>query len=189
MVTNTSIENKQNNFWGSKPEAAKQDFFTNRKESDVKPSAKENFNLNNNNTSKERKSESENKMDDDNDFQNELCQLNLSVVKFIQKHIDENPCIDLKPVFADYEKHFKDLEAKHKNATGKSIVVEAKPAKEKSSSISFKTPDNNSTPIISSAAKPPSFSTMFKSSTPIQPNLFGAGIYFLHNTTVEIILF
>ena len=120
-------------------------------------------------------------MNDKKDFHNELCQLNLSVLKFIQKHIDENPCIDLKPVFGDYEKHFKDLETKH-SFSGGNNESESKPASIKETKTEepklFKTPENSGTPALSSSAKHPAFSTMFKSSTPIQSNPFGGGIFF-----------
>ena len=172
LTTNSSIENKQNNFWGSKPEEEKQGFFANRKASEPKVS-KENVKIDNNNI---KDGKIETMSDDKEDFDTQLCQLNLSILKFIQKHIDQNSCIDLRPVFSDYEKHFKDLETKHNynfktdsNASTKEIKAE-EPKQ-------FKTPENSGTPAL--AVKPPAFGNMFKSSTPIQPNLFGGGkLYF-----------
>lgn len=169
LTTNSSIENKQNNFWGSKPEEEKQDFFANRKPEPTV--SKENVKINNNNI-KENKSET--MADDKEDFDTQLCQLNLSILKFIQKHIDQNPCIDLRPVFGDYEKHFKGLETKHSyNFKAESNNVSAKETKTEEPIKQFKTPENSGTPAL--AVKPPAFGNMFKSSTPIQPNLFGGG--------------
>lgn len=41
-----------------------------------------------------------------------LKNLNTSVLEWIQKHVKENPYIDLTPVFKDYQKHIQDIEEK-----------------------------------------------------------------------------
>ena len=41
-----------------------------------------------------------------------LKSLNTSVLEWIQKHVKENPYIDLTPVFKDYQKHIQDIEEK-----------------------------------------------------------------------------
>jgi nuclear pore complex protein Nup50 len=38
--------------------------------------------------------------------------LNHGVCAWIQKHVDQNPFVDLTPVFNDYRKHMNDLESK-----------------------------------------------------------------------------
>ena len=43
---------------------------------------------------------------------NQLKRLNEEVCEWIRKHIDENPHVDLTPVFKDYEKHLLNLEKK-----------------------------------------------------------------------------
>ena len=40
-----------------------------------------------------------------------LASLNVSVLKWIEQHVEENSCVMLTPVFADYEKHLKALGA------------------------------------------------------------------------------
>lgn len=55
--------------------------------------------------------------------------LNESVTNWIRKKVDENPLINLQPIFKDYEKYFKDLELddkkddaeKDKNTYGNSV--------------------------------------------------------------------
>ena len=42
-----------------------------------------------------------------------LKSLNTSVLSWIEKHVRENPYVDLSPVFNDYGKHLKDLEQKY----------------------------------------------------------------------------
>jgi hypothetical protein len=43
---------------------------------------------------------------------NQLKRLNEEVCEWIKKHINENPHVDLTPVFEDYEKHMLNLEKK-----------------------------------------------------------------------------
>lgn len=38
--------------------------------------------------------------------------LNIGVLAWIKKHVEENPYVDLTPVFKDYRKHMEDLESK-----------------------------------------------------------------------------
>lgn len=38
-----------------------------------------------------------------------LAALNKCLLKWIEKHMEENECIDLTPVFGDYEKHLKEI--------------------------------------------------------------------------------
>ena len=174
MNTNNST---QNNFWGNKAEDQKKDFFSNRKPAIEKPlfePAKSDTNNNSNNSDKENGS----KKTDEN-FQKELCQLNMSVLRFIQKNIDENPVIDLQPVFNDYKKHIENLNTKYnQGATSTELNTSTKEeSKPEPSKPSFKTPIVSKTPESSLASAPavssaaPPFS--FKSSTPIPANPFG----------------
>jgi len=189
-ATNTNT----NNFWGSvnKSEEAKQDFFANRNTGVGLPSftkltsdsAKVVADTNNNKENKvEEQKEHQQPMDASNkkEYHKELCELNVSVLHWIKSHVDENPCIDLQPVFCDYEKHMKDLEAKYNikrdgNDTKEQEIISTASAStgdskvEKQPSV-FKTPDNTSstTPVVSSSSN--GFS-MLKSSTPIPPNPF-----------------
>ncbi|XP_066918560.1 nuclear pore complex protein Nup50-like [Clytia hemisphaerica] len=172
MNTNKST---QNNFWGNKTEDQKKDFFSNRKPANEKPLNESATSDTNNNSDKENGS---NKKTDEN-FQKELCQLNMSVLRFIQKNLDDNPVIDLQPVFNDYKKHIEVLNAKYEleassTESDASTKTESKP---EPTQASFKTPLTSKTPesalasapAVSSAAPPFSF----KSSTPIPANPFG----------------
>lgn len=40
-----------------------------------------------------------------------LCALNESVSQWISDHVKKNPCIDLTPIFEDYKKYLKELDA------------------------------------------------------------------------------
>ena len=55
-------------------------------------------------------------------YAEQITALNVSVLSWIKKHIDENPLIDLTPVFADYTKHMNDIEKKY----GKSVEETSK---------------------------------------------------------------
>ena len=48
----------------------------------------------------------------DSAYMTQLKRLNLDVCEWIKKHINENPYVDLSPVFKDYEKHLLNLEKK-----------------------------------------------------------------------------
>ncbi|CAH1996317.1 unnamed protein product [Acanthoscelides obtectus] len=60
--------------------------------------------------------------------------LNESVSKWIKQHVDANPLINLKPVFEDYEKYFKDLELEEVKATASENKSEASNKKEETAS-------------------------------------------------------
>lgn len=49
-------------------------------------------------------------------FQHKLGSLNRSVVKWIVAHVEENDCVDLTPVFADYGKHLKKIDDEYQKA-------------------------------------------------------------------------
>ena len=49
-------------------------------------------------------------------FQHKLGSLNRSVVKWIVSHVEDNDCVDLTPVFADYRKHLKKIDDEYQRA-------------------------------------------------------------------------
>lgn len=55
-------------------------------------------------------------------FCKSLKALNDGVLKWIEKHVAENPFIDLTPVFNDYCNHIKKLETKYKTESGDTNV-------------------------------------------------------------------
>ena len=182
-----AADTNKNNFWGSvdKSEEDKKDFFANRNTGVgltpftklTSDSAKDLSDTNNNKENKDLQMDNNNKKE----FHKELCALNISVLSWIKSHVDDNPCIDLQPVFRDYGNHMKDLQAKYNidrngsdskdeetKSTSSASTTDSKVEKQPSV---FKTPDNaNSTaPAVTSASN--GFS-MLKSSTPIPPNPF-----------------
>jgi nuclear pore complex protein Nup50 len=48
----------------------------------------------------------------DSAYMTQLKRLNQEVCEWIKKHINENPYVDLSPIFKDYEKHLLNLEKK-----------------------------------------------------------------------------
>ena len=58
-----------------------------------------------------------------------LKSLNTSVLEWIQKHIKENPYVDLTPVFKDYQKHIQGIEEKFGSEStaseGESLVTDS----------------------------------------------------------------
>ncbi|CAH1256125.1 NUP50 [Branchiostoma lanceolatum] len=48
----------------------------------------------------------------------QLRSLNLNLLQWLQKHVDNNPVCDLTPSFRDYERHLRDIEARFPPATG-----------------------------------------------------------------------
>ena len=51
-------------------------------------------------------------IDCDSAYMTELKRLNYEVCEWVKKHINENPYVDLSPVFKDYDKHLLNLEKK-----------------------------------------------------------------------------
>jgi hypothetical protein len=45
------------------------------------------------------------------DYLGGLKALNMKVTNWIKSHVEENPLVDLSPVFRDYRKHLKELKA------------------------------------------------------------------------------
>lgn len=50
-----------------------------------------------------------------------LCALNESVSKWISDHVAKNPCIDLTPIFEDYQKYLKEIEELNNKSVTESI--------------------------------------------------------------------
>jgi len=68
--------------------------------------------------SSESNKENEQKSDEevkDEEYCSQLVALNKSVLEWIKKHVNKNPCIDLSPVIHDYEKHLGSLEDQFKS--------------------------------------------------------------------------
>lgn len=88
---------------------------------------------------------------DDQSYMDRLASLNVSVLNWIKQHVAKNPCIDLTPVFNDYQKHLKDLDCTKK--------TQAKPNPEVSEPTTattvFKTPENQATPAPALGQKKP----------------------------------
>ena len=65
-------------------------------------------------------------------FQHKLTSLNKSIVSWITKHVEDNACVDLTPVFSDYKIHLEKIDNEYKQALAdvdKNIgSVESKPA-------------------------------------------------------------
>ncbi|XP_017779973.1 PREDICTED: nuclear pore complex protein Nup50 [Nicrophorus vespilloides] len=72
------------------------------------------------------------KKEPNNEYLAKLKGLNESVSSWIKTHVDENPFIDLRPIFGDYERYFKEIE------TTKVKVSEE--TKKELSSFTFQTP-------------------------------------------------
>jgi len=89
----------------------------------------------------------------------ELVTLNKSVLDWIKKHVEKNPCIDLTPVVRDYEKHLSSIGEKY---TSRINVAQSKV---------FKTPEaTHPSPVTSLCGKKES-SVSFVASTPINDNI------------------
>ena len=146
------------------------DFFANRGNTNDTNNVENTSNNNNNDLAESQKSveldkNSELKSNaEENMYLQELSALNICVLEWIKQHVEENPCIDLTPVFNDYEKHLKDLESKHLAKKNTPI---------------FKSPANTNTSVfkspvtISPMIKNNGFAvqkTSFTSSTPIIKN-------------------
>lgn len=67
------------------------------------------------NNKKEQKDDKASKKS--NEYFAKLKGLNESVTQWIKTHVDENPFCILTPIFRDYEKYLKDIQAKHGNET------------------------------------------------------------------------
>jgi len=97
----------------------------------------------------------------DEEYCTQLVALNKSVLEWIKKHVNKNPCIDLTPVIHDYEKHMNALEEQFKaRCQTKKLLTTPEPSHTSPATsaatnmLSFV----SSTPISSSnAAAPPKF--------------------------------
>lgn len=69
------------------------------------------------------------------EYYSKLKGLNESVAKFIKSHVEENPFINLQPVFKDYEKYINDLEKLRDSLVAEN--KESAPESEKSAFTSF----------------------------------------------------
>ncbi|XP_022901529.2 nuclear pore complex protein Nup50 [Onthophagus taurus] len=72
------------------------------------------------------------KKEEDGEFLAKIKALNESVSNWIKSKVDQNPYVDLKPVFKDYEKHFNDLKTKDNKKETSNLDY---------STISFKPPE------------------------------------------------
>ena len=70
---------------------------------------------------KEEDNNSNVKMDSDSAYMTQLKRLNYEVCEWAKKHINENPYVDLSPVFKDYDKHLLNLEKKFPAITKPSV--------------------------------------------------------------------
>ncbi|CAG9820148.1 unnamed protein product [Phaedon cochleariae] len=69
-----------------------------------------------------------------NDYYSKLKGLNESVAKWIKEHVDDNPLINLKPIFTDYEQYFNELESEKHDVSGNKVEEGRAP----SSMVGFK---------------------------------------------------
>lgn len=156
-----TISNQKSSFWSNTNE--NKDFFASRDEPTTKINSsnakKDNLTKADNSASKMT---STNATEDNDVYFEQLASLNHSVLSWIKQHVDKNPCIDLTPVFNDYQKHLKELESKYSPKTKKNIV-----ALDANANV-FKTPDSMNASPITSVAASTKMMTMFTSSTPIQ---------------------
>jgi len=145
-----------NNFWANAAEN-KSDFFSNRGKENIEIAVVENSPLKQNDTSLKNESK----------YLEELTALNISVLAWIKLHVEENPCIDLTPVFADYGNHLKVIESKYK-AINKTEALLSSGSK----ANTFKTPEGlHASPVTSLLPPVTKQSTFFASSTPIGTSL------------------
>jgi len=101
-------------------------------------------------------------------YYKQLSSLNVSVLNWIKQHVEKNPCIDLSPVFRDYESHLKDIETKYAPT---SVAAAAEKSAEPEKPIPavtnvFKTPDSSSVSPVPASTALPKLPAIF-SSTPI----------------------
>jgi len=122
----------------------------------------------------------------DSDYMTRLASLNVSVSTWIQQHVAKNPCIDLTPVFKDYQRYLNDLdnatslkESKEITPTATSVgsfkTPEAKTESADISKVAVKPPQPAifaSTPISSSNSALPSQAAKFSSSSAFSPSFF-----------------
>lgn len=94
----------------------------------------------------------------DEEYCLDLVSLNKSVLQWIKKHVENNPCIDLTPVIQDYERHLSTLGEKYNSR----IHVDQTKL--------FKTPEpTHTSPVTSLGGKKDCVS--FIASTPINDNV------------------
>lgn len=73
---------------------------------------------------KEKDNNSNVKIDCDSAYMTQLKRLNYEVCEWVKKHINENPYVDLSPVFKDYDKHLLNLEKKFPAITKPSVPTD-----------------------------------------------------------------
>lgn len=88
--------------------------FNNNKTADNQPKVNGISHLNTTTMDDPNKTNNEDKQHDEAYF-SRLKGLNSSVASWIKRHVDENPFVNLKPVFQDYERYFDELELKKKS--------------------------------------------------------------------------
>ena len=75
------------------------------------------------------------------EYHSNLKALNTQVTSWIKKHVDQNPLVDLTPVFKDYEKHIGELKTKY-NFT--SSAEKKKEVKDVTKTLAFGAPSSQS---------------------------------------------
>lgn len=75
-------------------------------------------------------------------YKDNLRALNESVSAWIQKHIAENPYVDLTPIFNDYKEHMKNIDSKFSSSTEET----------ESSSSASEALNTTKQPVVSSAS-------------------------------------
>lgn len=84
------------------------------------------------------------------EYYGKLKGLNESVLKWIQKHVDDNPFINLQPIFKDYDKYFGELEMLKSKLSSQGKAAKS----DNTNSDTSKT--TNASPFSSLVFKPPS---------------------------------
>ncbi|XP_015510606.1 nuclear pore complex protein Nup50 [Neodiprion lecontei] len=120
------------------------------------------------------------------DYYAKLKGLNESVTQWIKSHVDSNPFCILTPIFKDYDKHLKEIEAKHGQETTPTILspektgeksnLESSPVKSKSNLETGKTESQTKKSVFSNPsvgnAESKSESSIFKNVN-VGKSLFG----------------
>lgn len=95
----------------------------------------------------------------DEEYFSRLKGLNSSVASWIKRHVDENPFVNLKPVFQDYERYFDELELKKQVDKSKAANDSTASTSSKQFSFGIKptTTVSNEKPkdTVDTSAKPP----------------------------------
>lgn len=134
---------------------------------------------NNNNSVTDQDNKTEMSGSNRDEYYQQVSALNISVMNWIKNHVNDNPCIDLQPVFRDYEKHMKDIETKYGHIKKQTMESNDTFAASPRNNLNIlKTPESsNQSPIgPSSTANAPSLFSNLKSSTPIPSSSAAEGI-------------